>query len=135
PPCVCYRSARPSSSHCGKRFKKDSTAASQSRSTSTNSSPRCAPPIRMLELRLRPNARRDLASIWSYTSAHWSAIQADRYLTAINREIGRLREKPEIGREVRNLQRPFLKRSCGGHVIFYLVENGTLDIVRVLHER
>jgi toxin ParE1/3/4 len=88
----------------------------------------------MLELRLRPNARRDVAGIWKYTHRHWSRAQADRYVSAIRAEIERLREKPSLGRPVKNAQAPFLKRKSGSHVIFYLVADGILDVVRVLHE-
>jgi toxin ParE1/3/4 len=88
----------------------------------------------MLELRLRPKARRDIAGIWTYTHRHWTRAQADRYVGAIRAEIERLREKPSLGRPVKNAQAPFLKRKTGSHVIFYLIDDRVLDIVRVLHE-
>lgn len=87
----------------------------------------------MLEFRLRQAARRDLADIWRYTKRPWSEDQADRYVAAINSEIERLREKPTLGRPVRAMQAPFLKRGSGSHVIFYLVDGNVLDVVRVLH--
>ncbi|OQW60668.1 MAG: hypothetical protein A4S17_10320 [Proteobacteria bacterium HN_bin10] len=87
----------------------------------------------MLEVRLRPDARRDLAGIWVYTKRRWSRAQADKYVSAIRAEIGRLCRQPALGRAVNNMQAPFLKRRSGSHVIFYLVSGTTLDVVRVLH--
>lgn len=89
----------------------------------------------MLDLRVRAVARRDLAGIWTYTKRRWSKDQADRYLAAINFEIERLREKPTLGRPVKNAQAPFLRRDSGSHAIFYLVDRQVLDVVRVLHSR
>lgn len=88
----------------------------------------------MLDLRLRPKARRDIAGIWRYTHRRWSRAQADRYVSAIRAEIDRLREKPTLGRPLKNAQASFLKRKSGSHVIFYIVADGALDVVRVLHE-
>ena len=87
------------------------------------------------DIRIRPLARRDLAGIWSYSKRQWSIEQAERYLTAINSEIERLRERPELGRPVSNVQLPFFKRASGSHVIFYLMSETRLDVVRVLHSR
>jgi len=88
----------------------------------------------MLELRLRSQARRDIAGIWTYTLRRWSRGQADRYVGVIRAEIERLRERPSLGTPVNDVQAPFLKRRVGRHVIFYLVADGVLDIVRVLHD-
>jgi toxin ParE1/3/4 len=93
------------------------------------------PKTKTLELRLRPKARRDLAGIWTYTRRRWSRAQADRYVGAIYAEIEELRERPSLGRPAPIGKAPFLKRACGSHVIFYLVSENTLDVVRVLHER
>jgi toxin ParE1/3/4 len=87
----------------------------------------------MLELLLRPNAKRDLAGIWRYTCKKWSRAQADRYLSSLTAEIERLRRAPSLGRPVSNVQAPFLSRSCGSHVIFFLIEGDRLDVVRILH--
>lgn len=88
----------------------------------------------MFEVRIRPRARRDLSGIWTYTRRRWSVEQANRYLTSIHSEIARLRQNPKLGRPVQNAQAPFLKRACGKHVIFYLIDADALDVVRVLHE-
>lgn len=41
----------------------------------------------MLELLVRPRARRDLKEIWRYTVEQWGAAQADQYLYDLDREI------------------------------------------------
>ncbi|GIK50453.1 MAG: type II toxin-antitoxin system RelE/ParE family toxin [Hyphomonadaceae bacterium] len=90
-------------------------------------------PIATRELRLRPAARRDLAGIYTYTRRQWSRQQADRYVAALRAELERVRERPEIGRRLRDAQAPFLRRVCGSHVIFYLADDDVLDVVRILH--
>ncbi len=54
-------------------------------------------------------------------------------MAAINAELQRLRENPELGRGVKDAQAPFFRRTAGSHVIFYLVASDTLDVIRVLH--
>lgn len=88
----------------------------------------------MREVRLRPKARRDLAGIFAYTKSRWSLQQADRYVAAIHKDIQNLRAKPELGRAVRGVQAPIFMRASGSHVVFYLVDDERIDVVRILHE-
>lgn len=87
----------------------------------------------MLELRVRPSARRDLNGIWEYTRQRWSAAQADRYTGQIHDAMNRLRREPHLGRRVHDAPADFFKWPCGKHVIFFLRELDVLDIVRILH--
>jgi len=50
----------------------------------------------MLELLVRPRARRDLKDIWRYTVQQWGAAQADQYLYDLDREIQGLLKFPEL---------------------------------------
>ena len=51
----------------------------------------------MLELLVRPRARRDLKDIWRYTVQQWGEAQADQYLYDLDREIQGLLKFPELG--------------------------------------
>ncbi|MCB1965037.1 MAG: type II toxin-antitoxin system RelE/ParE family toxin, partial [Candidatus Accumulibacter sp.] len=51
----------------------------------------------MLELLVRPRARRDLKEIWRYTVQQWGEAQADQYLYDLDREIQGLLKFPELG--------------------------------------
>lgn len=86
------------------------------------------------DLKLRPRARRDLSDIYAYTEKNWSPEQAERYIAAIRAEFSLIRAKPDLGRAVRGAQAPFCRRASGSHVIFYLVDDDRIDVVRVLHQ-
>lgn len=87
----------------------------------------------MLELRLRPRARRDLDDIWDYTAKQWSPAQANRYVLEIRDAVTRLRTDPHLGRPVEGAV--FLKSACRSHVIFFWVDDSVLEVVRILHAR
>lgn len=89
----------------------------------------------MTALRIAPNARRDLASIWSYTAEAWGRGQADDYTANLYRNMDRLRDFPDMGSPYVSRIGNFRKLSSGHHLIFYVVGGDGVDIVRVLHER
>ncbi len=88
----------------------------------------------MLELVIRPRARRDLKGIWKYTLKEWGSAQADKYLQNIDREIGGLPEFPDIGIPYEHIRAGYRALHVEHHLVFYLRTKRTLEIVRVLHE-
>ncbi len=88
----------------------------------------------MLELRIRPEARRDLRNVWQYTSNAWSAAQADRYVRKLNDAIAELCNRPEQGRACDEISPGLRRRSCERHVIFFRLAAIELIVVRVLHQ-
>lgn len=89
----------------------------------------------MNALRLLPSAQRDLDKIWDYTAKAWDADQAENYLNALRRDMERLCAFPELGPSHSSRVASFRKLASGHHVIFYLVLEDTIEVVRVLHER
>lgn len=89
----------------------------------------------MTAIRLAPLARRDLAAIWTYTVKAWGRAQADVYTGSLHRDMRRLREFPDIGSPYVSRVGNFRKLSSGHHLIFYVVGDECVEIVRVLHER
>lgn len=89
----------------------------------------------MTTLRIAPNARRDLASIWSYTAEAWGRGQADEYIASLYRDMGRVCDFPEMGSAYISQVGKFRKLSSGHHLIFYRPSDDGVEIVRVLHER
>ena len=81
-------------------------------------------------------AERDLAAIADYTLEHWGAAQCERYLDLLEQTCERI-----IPRNLSHArpvpQRPKLLRwRCERHIIYLrVVRRGTIEIVRVLHER
>jgi toxin ParE1/3/4 len=86
-------------------------------------------------LRIAPQARRDLASIWSYTAEAWGRTQADDYTASLYRDMDRLRDFPDMGSPYVSRVGHFRKLSSGHHLIFYVAGDNGVEIVRVLHER
>ena len=85
---------------------------------------------------LRPRARDDLGEIWDYTALHWSRDQADRYVRLLNEAFRNLASGTVAGRSAEAVRPGYLKVAVGAHVIFFTrTDNGTVDIVRVLHQR
>ena len=89
----------------------------------------------MIALRLSARAEQDLREIYAYTHAHWDRTQADEYLAEIESGFLALMQFPQAGRKRDDL-RPALRALVKAHhVIYYVVEAETVDILGVLHER
>lgn len=88
----------------------------------------------MLDLVIRPQARRDLKGIWTYTVQHWGAAQADQYLYAIDRDIRELLNFPDMGIAYDHIRAGYRMLQVKRHLVFYRRNGQHLEIVRVLHD-
>ena len=88
----------------------------------------------MLELVVRPRARRDLKDIWHYTVQQWGAAQADQYLYDLDREIQGLLKFPELGTPYDPIRAGYRRLQVKRHLVFYRRNGQRLEIVRVLHD-
>jgi toxin ParE1/3/4 len=88
----------------------------------------------MLELLVRPRARRDLKEIWRYTVQQWGAAQADQYLYDLDREIQGLLKFPELGTPYDPIRSGYRRLQVKRHLVFYRRNGQRLEIVRVLHD-
>lgn len=84
---------------------------------------------------LTPEAQHDLADILLYTVQRWGEEQQDRYAAALEQGMALLGENPTIGRP-----RPELFRGCRSyrvreHILYYVLRDETVVIIRVLHGR
>ena len=90
----------------------------------------------MAEIRLSPAARQDFLEIGDYTRDRWSEAQAERYLRQILAMITEIGTYPLSGSEVKSLRPGYRRRRSGSHLIFYVIlEDGTVEVVRIIHER
>lgn len=89
----------------------------------------------MIELVVRPAARRDLASIWSYTATTWGVEQADFYAEQIAAQMEKLLAFPAIGASIEGIPAEYRKVRTGSHRIIYRITDRQLIVVRVVHER
>jgi toxin ParE1/3/4 len=89
----------------------------------------------MARFRLRKVAREDLLGIGEYTAARWSDAQSERYVSDLYACFQRLADNAMLGRVYAPI--PVYSRfEHASHVVFFRREkNGSVVIVRVLHER
>lgn len=88
-----------------------------------------------MRLTLLLRARLDLASIWSDTADRWGIDLADSYIAAINARFGGIADFPSSYPEYHGKRGTFRKAASGEHLIFYLVRDRSVEVVRVLHNR
>lgn len=89
----------------------------------------------MHDIVIRPEAAADIETIADYTIDQWGVEQARHYVEDIRRIIERLAinglRQPEQPNVFPNLR----KIRSGHHLIFYLIDDRQVEVIRVLHER
>ena len=88
----------------------------------------------MKRLVFRRNAVADLRTIAISTKQRWGDEQAAAYVAELRDQIKSLRafplRFPEFG-----ASRPDLRKMiCGHHMVFYLVSDEQIEVIRILHE-
>jgi toxin ParE1/3/4 len=84
---------------------------------------------------LSRKAKADLRAIAQYTERRWGREQRNEYVLAFDQAFHRLAERPELGRPCEGVRAGYRQQPQGSHLIFYLTENSTVHIVRILHKR
>lgn len=87
----------------------------------------------MLELRLKPKARRDLDDIWLYSRERWSEDQANKYYASLSDALKSLLVDADKGTPV-DIRRGYRKWLSGSHVIYYRATPEGIEVVRILHQ-
>lgn len=87
-----------------------------------------------LGYRLSPLAETDLEDIWLYTFRHWSLAQADSYHADLVAAFGQLASGDRTGRKA-DVREGYFKCPVGAHVVFYKASDGSIDVIRILHQR
>jgi len=85
----------------------------------------------MLNTEVSPEAENDLLSVWLYI-AEDQPVNADRFLDKLLKVIERLAEFPLMGIEREELACGLRSFSVDRYVLYYLVSDKSLTIVRVL---
>jgi toxin ParE1/3/4 len=85
------------------------------------------------EVRLRPKARSDIDAIWDYTVATWGVQQARHYVNGLRDVCTELADNPELGKCRDKLYKGLRVYPSGKHLVFYLIMENGIDVVRILH--
>ncbi|MCL4672151.1 MAG: type II toxin-antitoxin system RelE/ParE family toxin [Sphingomonadaceae bacterium] len=81
---------------------------------------------------LSPKAQQDLAEIWLYTADRWGVEQAERYVLDIEHALDGAASGSPLVRPIDQLWRI----RSGHHLcVFDRRDDGTIYVIRVLHER
>lgn len=90
-----------------------------------------------MRIRLAPQARADLDSIWLYIAGEsGSAHIATRTVGSIAEKFGLFARFPHIGKSLESDLRPNARTfPVNNYVIFYSVKSAEIRILRILHAR
>jgi toxin ParE1/3/4 len=89
----------------------------------------------MPDVILRPEAVRDLEDIADYTIDQWGKEQARLYVGELRQSIERLGSTGERYPLVDTLFPGLRRMRSRHHLIYYVVDDRVVEIIRVLHER
>lgn len=89
----------------------------------------------MTAYRLRALAREDLEKIWIYTNQEWGRTQADDYLQSLISRFDWLANAPQSGRKRDDIKAGYYCFPEGMHLIFYTIQNNTIDIIGIPHQQ
>ncbi|WP_407160043.1 type II toxin-antitoxin system RelE/ParE family toxin [Bradyrhizobium sp. STM 3557] len=87
----------------------------------------------MASYRITSRARANLIGIFDYTEANFGAYQAEAYYAGLIRSFGLLADFPAIGQRADELREGLRRFRFQAHIIFYTVEDDTVEIRGVLH--
>lgn len=86
-----------------------------------------------MKLVFSPAAILDLQAIAAYTFHTWGAEQEALYLRALWRKLEEIRVRPEIHPLRNDLAIDCRSARHGKHVIFFSVEEDSIQVIRILH--
>ena len=75
----------------------------------------------------------DLDGIYVYSFESFGEAQADAYFLSLRDCLQSLAENPRMGRSANSLHAGLLYHRHARHVIYYLIEDAGIFIVRILH--
>ncbi len=85
---------------------------------------------------LSAKALDDLSGIWDYSADRWSPEQADTYVRSIDAICLKLANGVLKGQSAEHIRHGYRKQAVGSHMLFFrCLEDGRIEIVRILHQR
>ncbi|MFC4255930.1 type II toxin-antitoxin system RelE/ParE family toxin [Altererythrobacter xixiisoli] len=85
-------------------------------------------------IRVTPRATADLRNIGRYTLQRWGRDQRNSYLRALDARFSLLAKQPELGRRRDDVAPDYCSYRYEAHIIFYLIRDGGIDVIGVLHQ-
>lgn len=89
----------------------------------------------MIEVLVRPEAEVDIDGIADETIERWGREQAHNYVSALRADIASLADFPKRFPIHEQTALSLQRMRSGHHLVFYLVGEDAVEVVRVFHER
>lgn len=90
----------------------------------------------MHKINFSKRAVEDLSDIWNYTAKKWSVLQADNYYNTLISFCKVLAKNPAFyGTKYDVIKNGLLGCKVEKHILFYIIQNNEVLIIRVLHEK
>ena len=86
-------------------------------------------------VRLSSDAEEDIRDLLRNTAAMWGEDLRDEYARFLDEALERLIHFPNLGRVVRDSFRELRMLPVQEHVVFYVVTDTQIRVMRVLHKR
>lgn len=86
----------------------------------------------MAKYRLSEEAKEDLVGIALYGDEHFGISQSDHYRDQLKRRFLIIAERPMFFPAVDHIRVGYRRSVCGAHSIYYRIEDGGVEIVRIL---
>ena len=84
--------------------------------------------------KLTPEAENDLIEIYVYGFQKFGESQAEKYFSELEDCFQLLSETPLISRECEEFSPPVRIHHHGRHLVIYMIQDGQILIVRILHD-
>ncbi len=84
---------------------------------------------------IAPRARRDLQEAWAYSRDRWGRRRADTYIRDLTTIIEQIAAKPLLGQACDEIRIGFRRHPAGSHMLFYVIRDETVVVIRVLHQQ
>ncbi len=87
-----------------------------------------------LNINITPKAYKDLQRIARYTLKKWGQKQRHQYLKRLDQRFIWLSENPKAGNHRPDIHITYHCFAEGKHLIFYIIQENSIDIIGVLHQ-
>ena len=88
----------------------------------------------MARYALSPAAQADLESIWEYSLRRWGEAQTETYVRSIQTACEALAKGTIVSRSAEEIRTGYRKVTVGSHVMFFRIQQGVVEIMRILHQ-
>ena len=84
---------------------------------------------------LSPAAQVDIENIWNCTAKRRGKTQAERYTRELQAACEALIDSSRVGLPANDIRSSYRKAAVDSHMTFYRLQENTVEVIRMLHQR